>query len=75
MKKKGGGVNGVLLLGSSGEFFSFSIEERKSIIQDSIEYIDGRTEVYVGTGSMSIRDTIELNTYCDSIGINKYVII
>lgn len=70
-----GGVDGVLLLGSSAEFFAFSLEEKKEIILNSFEHINGRTEVYVGTGSMNIKETLDLNKYCDSIGIRKYMII
>ena len=70
-----GGVNGILLLGSSAEFFAFSLDEKKEIILNSFEYVNGRTDVYVGTGSMNINDTLNLNKYCDSIGIRKYMII
>ena len=45
-----GGVSGILLLGSIGEFFALSMEEKKRLIRFAAEVVAGRTTLLVGTG-------------------------
>ena len=70
-----GGVDGILVLGSIGEFFSFSFEEKKELIKFAHEYINGRTELIVGTTSMVIDEIIELSNYALSLGVKSVMII
>ena len=45
-----GGMDGILILGSIGEFFAIPMEEKKRMIQEALDYVDHRVTVYVGTG-------------------------
>lgn len=71
----GNGIDGIVLLGSSGEFFVFDIDTKKKIIMHCKEYVDSRIPIIVGTGSIYVDETIELSQYCESIGIKEVIVI
>lgn len=69
------GMDGIVIMGSTGEFFAMTKEQRKDLIKFAIQYINNRTKVYVGTGSMTIGDTIELSNYAYDIGADAVMVI
>lgn len=56
-----GGVNGILVLGSTGEFTGMSYTEKKELFKFYSEYVDGRVDLYAGTGSMNFDETVTLS--------------
>jgi len=69
------GVNGLVPLGSSGEFTTLSLNEKKEIIKFYVETVNGRIEVLPGTGCMDYDETIELSNYTLSLGVKGVLII
>lgn len=69
------GVDGILILGSIGEFFAISIEEKKAFIHAAASYIQKRVPLYVGTGSMFLKECIDLSNYALGQGADALVII
>ena len=57
------GMDGILLLGSIGEFFAIPLEEKKRLIREAAAYIDHRVTVYVGTNEMNFEACTELSNY------------
>lgn len=55
-----GGVSGIVANASTGEAPYLSREEKKKIIEFMVEKVDGRAQVFAGTGSMGTRETISL---------------
>ncbi len=55
-----GGVNGIVANASTGEAPYLSREEKKKIIEFMVEKVDGRAQVFSGTGAMGTRETITL---------------
>lgn len=70
-----GGVDGIILLGSTGEFFALSMEQKKEFIAKAVEYIKGRVPLIVGTGSTRLEDTIELSLYAKDCGADGLIIV
>ena len=70
-----GGVDGILILGSIGEFFALTMDEKKELIKFAYEIINDRVELIVGTTSMIYNEIVELSNYCYSIGIKSTMII
>lgn len=70
-----GGVNGILILGSIGEFFAISMEKKKELISLAVKYINKRTKVLVGTASMDVDETIELSKYAYEQGADAVIVI
>ena len=56
-----GGVDGIVVMGSTGEFFTMTLEQKKELIKLAVEHINKRTSVLVGTSCMSADETIELS--------------
>ena len=70
-----GGVDGIVLLGSTGEFFNMSMFQKKELIKLATEHINKRIPLFVGTGSMNIEETIELSNYALNLGADGVMII
>jgi 4-hydroxy-tetrahydrodipicolinate synthase len=63
-----GGVHGILVGGTTGEYHVMSAEERKSLIKAGCEYAAGRVPVMAGVGCFTAKDTIELANYAATCG-------
>lgn len=70
-----GGVDGILVLGSTGEFTNMTIEQRKKLFRLYSDYNNGRVELYAGTGCLDAADTIELTNYADGLRYKGVMII
>jgi len=70
------GVDGIVILGSVGEFFNISsLEDKKDYIKFVSNVINGRTKLIVGTGSNDIEEVIELNKYSKDVKADSVLII
>src|SRR5262249_25828446 len=63
-------LDGVVLLGSNGEFASLDGDEKLRVIEAGVEAIGGRKVVMAGTGVESTRGTIELTKRAAALGID-----
>lgn len=70
-----GGVHGIFTAGSVGEFWALSTEEKKKLFQMTVEKVNGRVPVYVGTGAESTREAIELTKSAEDVGVDAVTII
>jgi len=50
-----GGVHGLFPVGSQGEFYALTFEEKKRTIEVVVEEARGRVPVYAGTGAITTR--------------------
>lgn len=57
------GVDGAAYFGTSGEFFSISLEEKKEYIDEVLKYVNGRTKILVGVGGTNKNEVIEFLDY------------
>jgi 4-hydroxy-tetrahydrodipicolinate synthase len=55
-----GGVHGIFVIGSTGEFYGLSFEDKKKIVEIAMEEVNGRIPVYVGASAITTRDCIRL---------------
>jgi len=69
------GVHGLFCLGTNGEFFSLSFEEKVRISEIVIEETAGRLPVYVGAGCISTAETIRLARRLEVAGADALSII
>ncbi len=63
-----GGVHGILVGGTTGEYHVMSTEERKSLIKAGCEYAAGRVPVLAGVGCPTAKETIQLANYAADCG-------
>ncbi|MBC2580521.1 4-hydroxy-tetrahydrodipicolinate synthase [Clostridium sp. DJ247] len=70
-----GGVNGLLFLGSIGEFFAMTMDERKEFIRFVIKTVNKRVPVLIGTGGTVVKEVIELTNFAKDEGADAAVVI
>lgn len=69
-----GGVDGILVLGSAGEFPNLSVEDRMDFMNFYSDYVKGRVELFAGTGCVSYQDTLKLSVAALKCGCTPMVI-
>jgi 4-hydroxy-tetrahydrodipicolinate synthase len=69
------GIHGVICLGSTGEFANLTIEERKSIIDLTVDQVKGRVPIIAGTAANSTRATVEMTKYAQGAGADAALIV
>ena len=70
-----GKVHGVFAVGSQGEFWAFTPEEKKRVWEIVVDEARGRVPVYAGTVGVTTRETIELTRMAEKIGIDAVSIL
>lgn len=70
-----GGVHGLILLGSSGEFPHFTLKEKKEFLSEVIPYLNNRIPVLVGTGGTVLEETVELSNFVEQLGGDGVLVV
>lgn len=71
----GGGIGGLLILGSSGEFYTLRMDQKKALTDMAVSYINKRAKVFIGTACDSMEETVELSNYALKAGADGVMII
>lgn len=71
---KQSGADGILLLGTTGEFPSFSVNERKQVAESVLNNKNG-LNVIVGPGTPNIAETIDLARHAEAHGADGLLVI
>ncbi|MDB5422754.1 MAG: hypothetical protein JWQ29_170 [Phenylobacterium sp.] len=71
---KHNGADGVVVLGTSGEFPSFSVAERKLVAETALKDKNG-LNVIVGPGTPNIAETVELARHAQDHGADGLLVI
>ncbi len=69
------GVDGLVVLGATGEVATLTSEERRRLIELTVHLAKGRVPVLVGTGTSSTRETIERTLEAKMLGSDGAMII
>lgn len=70
-----GGVDAVIVLGTTGESPVIDLDEREKIIATVIEIIDGKAEIIIGTGTNDTKDIIQLNKMAEKLNASGLLIV
>lgn len=70
-----GGVDGLVVMGSTGEFFAMEDAQKKELIDLVVRHVNGRTKVYIGTACMTVEDTVQLSNYALDAGADGVMIV
>lgn len=68
-------LDGVVLLGSNGEFATLDAHEREVVVETGVETIAGRRVVMAGTGAESTRRTIEQTRHAAAAGVDFALVV
>lgn len=70
-----GGVHGVFILGSQGESFALDFEDKKRVIEVTIDACAGRIPTYVGTGMITTVDSVKMTKMSRELGADAVSVI
>ncbi|MDN5352075.1 MAG: 2-dehydro-3-deoxy-D-pentonate aldolase [Clostridiales bacterium] len=70
-----GGVDGIAVMGSTGEFFAMNMAQKRLLTETAVKHIAGRTKVYIGTNCPTVEETIALSNEALSLGADAVMII
>jgi hypothetical protein len=62
------GIHGLIPLGSTGEFYSLTAEERRDVLKATLEAAGGRVPVVAGTNAGSTRDVVAFSREAEELG-------
>ena len=68
-------VDGVVPCGTTGEFSSLSVEEKKQAIEICLDEVAGRVPVLAGTGCQSTRETLDLTRWAGDAGVSGALVV
>jgi 4-hydroxy-tetrahydrodipicolinate synthase len=71
---KASGADGVVVLGTTGEFPSFSFAERKKVAETAFKHRNG-LNIIVSTGTSNFPETIELSQHAETKGADGLLIV
>lgn len=69
------GVDGIFCLGTNGEFYILSQDEKIRVMEIFVDETKGRVPVYAGTGCISTEETIFLSKKAKEIGVDVLSVI
>ena len=70
-----GGVHGLFANGSQGEFWAFSFEEKRRVLEIVVEQTAERVPVYAGTGAITTREAAALTKDAQDVGVDAVSVI
>ncbi len=68
-------VDGVVPVGTTGEFSYMSMDEKQQAIDIAIDEVAGRVPVVAGTGCTSTRETVALTQYAKDAGARAALVV
>jgi 4-hydroxy-tetrahydrodipicolinate synthase len=69
-----GGVQGILLLGSTGEFASLTRDMRRAVIDEACEHVEGRVPVVVNVSDTCLAESRELAEHAARAGASALAV-
>lgn len=69
------GVNGVLLFGSIGEFYSVSLADKEAALEFAVKRIGERMKVFAGVGDTTYANVIEFTKFAEKAGADAVLAV
>jgi len=69
------GATGFVAGGCTGEFWALSHDERKRLAEVTVRAVDGRGTVIVGTGCVTVDETVALTRFAETAGSDGALIL
>lgn len=70
-----GGVHGLFVVGTTGEFYGLTAEEKRDIFTIAVEEARGRVPVYAGTNGITTRETVMLTRIAEECGADAVSVL
>ena len=70
-----GGVHGLFPVGTNGEAYILSMQEKEAVLETVIDQVKGRVPVYAGTGCVSTAETVRMSKIAQKLGADALSVI
>jgi len=70
-----GGVHGIFTIGTTGEFWALTVEEKRRVFEWTVAYTKGRVPVYVGTCANTTREAVQLSEMAQEAGVDALSVL
>jgi 4-hydroxy-tetrahydrodipicolinate synthase len=70
-----GGCHAVFAVGSQGEFWAFTAEEKQRVWEVVVEETRGRVPVYAGTAAVTTREAVALTRLAEKAGVDAVSVL
>jgi 4-hydroxy-tetrahydrodipicolinate synthase len=70
-----GGVHGVFVLGSNGEFYAFNFENQKRAVETTVQHVNKRVPVYAGASAITTKECIKLAQMAEEAGADALTVL
>jgi 4-hydroxy-tetrahydrodipicolinate synthase len=70
-----GGVHGLFVVGTTGEFYGLTPEEKRDIFMISVDETRGRVPVYAGTNGITTRETVMLTQIAEECHVDAVSVL
>lgn len=70
-----GGSHGLFPVGSQGEFFALTLEQKHEVVRIVVDETRGRVPVYAGTGAVTTREAIETTKMAQGLGVSAVSVL
>lgn len=63
-------TDAIIICGTTGEPATMTMEERKKVIEATVNHVGGRVPVIAGAGANSTSSAIDMSIWCEGIGVD-----
>jgi 4-hydroxy-tetrahydrodipicolinate synthase len=70
-----GGSHGLFVVGTTGEFYGLTPEEKRDLYAITVDQTKGRVPVYAGTGAITTREVVLLNRYAEEAKVDAVSVL
>jgi 4-hydroxy-tetrahydrodipicolinate synthase len=70
-----GGVHGLFVVGTTGEFYGLNPEEKREIFQVTMDETKGRVPVYAGTNGITTRESVMLTQLAEECKVDAVSVL
>ena len=70
-----GGVHGIFVLGSNGEFYALDFENQRRAVEITVKAVNGRVPVYAGATSITTKGCVRLAKMAEEAGADALTIL
>lgn len=70
-----GGIDGIAILGSTGEFFAMRMDQKRALVDLAVRHVAPRATLLVGTACARLDETIELSRYAHEAGAHGALVV
>lgn len=70
-----GGVHGIFVLGSNGEFYALDYENQKRAVEITVEHTKGRVPIYAGASAITTKESVRLAKMVEAAGADVLTLL